>query len=47
VAERAGDAETIAMSLEILGQERAAADRLAGTWAAAASASLVALDVVP
>ena len=46
VAERAGDAETIAMTLEILGQERAAADRLAGTWPEAAAASLVAQDVV-
>jgi ferritin-like metal-binding protein YciE len=46
VAERAGDAETIATVLELLGQERAAADRIAGAFPAAAAASLVAQDVV-
>jgi ferritin-like metal-binding protein YciE len=40
VAERAGDADTIAVALQIAGQERAAAERIAGTWDAAIDTTL-------
>jgi ferritin-like metal-binding protein YciE len=46
VAERVGDAETIAMVAEIVGQERAAAARIADSFETAVTASLEAVDVV-
>jgi ferritin-like metal-binding protein YciE len=45
VAERAGDEETDAMAREILSDERAAAERIAGVLPQAAEASLAALGV--
>jgi ferritin-like metal-binding protein YciE len=45
VAERAGDDETAAAANGILGQERGAAERLAGAFAEAAAASLEAQNV--
>ena len=43
VAERAGDADTIAVAVQIADEERAAADRIAGTWDAAIDATLAKL----
>jgi len=43
VAERAGDAETVAVAERIAGEERAAAERVAATWDAAVEATLVEL----
>src|SRR4051794_32877461 len=43
VAERAGDAETIAVAVEIAGQERAAAERIAATWDEAVETTLAKL----
>jgi ferritin-like metal-binding protein YciE len=40
VADRAGDAETVAEADRILAEERRAAERIAGTWDAAMEASL-------
>jgi ferritin-like metal-binding protein YciE len=40
VAERAGDAETVAVAARIAGEERRAADRIAGTWDAAVDTTL-------
>lgn len=40
VAERAGDAETVAVVERILAEERAAAEKIAGAWDRAAEASL-------
>jgi hypothetical protein len=40
VAERAGDADTIAVAQRIADEERAAADRIAGTWDAAMDTAL-------
>jgi ferritin-like metal-binding protein YciE len=45
VADRAGDAETVALAERIAGEERAAAGRIAGTWDAALDASLRDLGV--
>jgi ferritin-like metal-binding protein YciE len=42
VAERADDAETVAVAQRIVGEERAAAERIAGTWDAAMDTTLVA-----
>jgi ferritin-like metal-binding protein YciE len=44
VAERAGDADTIAVAIQIADEERAAADRVAGTWDAAIDATLAKLS---
>jgi ferritin-like metal-binding protein YciE len=46
VAERAGDAETVALAERILGEERAAAEKIAANWDRAAEASLEALGHV-
>jgi ferritin-like metal-binding protein YciE len=43
VAERAGDAETIAVAVRTAGEERAAAERLAATWDAAIDTTLAKL----
>jgi ferritin-like metal-binding protein YciE len=43
IAERAGDAETIAVAVRIAGEERAAAERIAGTWDAAIDTTLAQL----
>ena len=43
VAERAGDDETIAVAVRIVGEERAAAERIAGTWDEAIDATLAKL----
>jgi ferritin-like metal-binding protein YciE len=43
VAERAGDAETLAMALRIADEERAAAERIAATWDAAIDTTLAKL----
>jgi ferritin-like metal-binding protein YciE len=43
VAERAGDAETVAIAARIAGEERRAADRIAGTWDAAVETTLAKL----
>jgi hypothetical protein len=43
VAERAGDAETVAIAARIAGEERRAAGRIAGTWDAAVDAALAKL----
>jgi ferritin-like metal-binding protein YciE len=43
VAERAGDAETISAAMEIAGQERAAAERIAATWDGAVDVTLAKL----
>ena len=40
VAERAGDSQTAAMTVQIVAQERAAAERIAATWDAAMDAAL-------
>jgi ferritin-like metal-binding protein YciE len=40
VAERAGDAETVAVARRIADEERAAAERIAATWDAAVDATL-------
>jgi ferritin-like metal-binding protein YciE len=40
VAERAGDAETVAVAERILGDERRAAERIAQTWHAATDTTL-------
>jgi ferritin-like metal-binding protein YciE len=45
VARRAGDEETVALAENVLGQERAAAERIAGLWDVAAEASLRAAEV--
>jgi ferritin-like metal-binding protein YciE len=45
-ARRAGDEETAAIAQRILGEERAAAERVASTWDAATDAALSAQDVV-
>ena len=45
VADRAGDADTVAAAQDILAQERRAAERIAGTWDAAADAALDRLGV--
>lgn len=45
VAERAGDRETVATADEILGEERAAAEKLSGAFDRAAAASLAAVGV--
>ncbi len=45
VAERAGDPETVALSDRVLREERAAAERIAGTWDAAMDAALEHLGV--
>lgn len=45
VAERAGDSETIAVAARIAGEERAAAERIAGTWDAAVAAAFDQLPV--
>jgi ferritin-like metal-binding protein YciE len=45
VAERAGDPETVAVARTIADQERAAAQRVAGTWDAAIDATLARLTV--
>src|SRR5215210_5117100 len=47
VAERAGDPETASAAATILGEERAAAVRVAASFPLAAAASLDALDVQP
>ena len=44
-ARRAGDEATVAIAERIAGEERAAADRIAGTWDAAVEAALAAQDV--
>jgi ferritin-like metal-binding protein YciE len=44
-ARRAGDAETAALAERILAEERAAAERIAGTWDAAAEVALREQDV--
>jgi ferritin-like metal-binding protein YciE len=46
-ARRAGDHETAELAQRILGEERAAAERVAGTWDAAADAALSAQEVAP
>src|SRR5436190_1433898 len=46
VAAQAGDAETVSTAERILGQERAAADRIAGAFDAAVTASLRAVGAV-
>ena len=43
IAERAGDTETVAVALRIAGEERAAAERIAGTWDAAIDTTLAQL----
>ena len=43
VAERAGDDETVAVARRIAGEERAAAERIAGTWDGAVDARLAEL----
>jgi ferritin-like metal-binding protein YciE len=43
VAERAGDRETVALARRIAGEERAAAQRIAGTWDAAIDTALAKL----
>src|SRR3954464_5020199 len=43
VAERAGDAETVAVAIEIAGQERTAAERIAATWDESVEATLAKL----
>ena len=45
VADRSGDAETVAVADQILGEERRAAERIAGTWDAAMAATLADLAV--
>jgi ferritin-like metal-binding protein YciE len=45
VAQRAGDEETVATTDRILGEERAAAEKIAGSFADAAKAALEAQDV--
>jgi ferritin-like metal-binding protein YciE len=45
VAQRAGDTETVAMAERIADEERAAAQRIAGTWDAAVDAALADLPV--
>jgi len=43
VADRAGDADTISVAMQIAGQERVAAERIAATWDGAVEATLAKL----